>query len=99
MPVALWTSALAGVALGVANSAAAYALYRAGRGRPQKAFLVIVLGGMAARLLAATAVVGLALLYLPVDRLAFAGGFLAAFAAGTAAEVLLIQRHAARPQP
>jgi hypothetical protein len=105
MPAFPWTSALLGVALGVANAAAAYALYRTGRGRAQRAFLKIVFGGMVVRLLGATAAVGLVLLYLPVDRLAFAGGFLAAFAAGTAAEVLLIQRHGARgpsfapPQP
>jgi hypothetical protein len=101
MPASPWTSALLGVALGVANAAAAYALYRAGRGRPQKTFLMIVFGGMVARLVAATTVLGLVLLLLPVNRLAFAGGFLAAFAVGTGAEVLLIQiqRRAARAQP
>ncbi len=51
------------------------------------------------RLLVATAAVGVVLVALPVHRLAFTGGFLAAFAVGTVAEVLLIQRHAARPQP
>jgi hypothetical protein len=106
MLFAPWTSALFGIALGAANAAAAYALYRAGRGRTQKAFLQIVFGGMVARLVVVTAVVGLVLLLLPVDRLAFAVGFLAAFAAGTAAEILTIQRHAlrapraaSRPQP
>jgi hypothetical protein len=97
MPFAPWTSALLGVALGAANTAAAYALYRVGRERTQKAFLRIVFGGMVARLLAVTAVVGLVLVALPVHRLAFSGGFLAALAVGTAAEVLTIQRRAPRP--
>lgn len=99
MPFAPWTSALIGVALGTANAGAAYALYRAGYGRPQKAFLKIVFGGMAVRLLIVTAAVGLVLVALPVDRAAFAGGFLAALAVGTAAEVLTIQRRATRAQP
>lgn len=99
MSFAPWTSALLGVALGTANAAAAYALYRAGHGRSHRAFLKIVLGGMVARLVVVTAVLGLVLLLLPVARLAFAGGFLAAFAVGTGVEVLLIQRRAARPQP
>ena len=103
MLFAPWTSALLGVALGAANAAAAYALYRGGRGRAHSAFLKIVFGGMVVRLVVATAAVGLVLLLLPVHRLAFAAGFLGAFAAGTAAEVLTIQRHArrapSRPQP
>lgn len=99
MPSALWTSVLTGLALGALNAAAAYALYRVGRRRDPKAFLSIVLGGMVARLLVVTAVIGLVLLLLPVDRLAFTGGFLVAFALGTAAEVAILQRHAAHPQP
>ena len=96
MLFAPWTSALLGVALGAANAAAAYALYRAGLGRSQKAFLQIVFGGMVARLLVVTVVIALVLLLLPVHHLAFAAGFLSAFAVGTAAEVLILQRRAAR---
>lgn len=92
MPFATWPSALFGVALGALNVAASYALWRVGRGRPQQAFLVIVFGGLVARLLAVTAAVLLVLVALPVNRLAFVGGFLVAFAVGTAAEVFLIQR-------
>ena len=94
MPPAFWTSALVGVAIGAANAAASYALYRVGRERA--AFLRIVLGGMVVRLVVTAAVVGLVLLALPVHRVGFVAGFFAAFAAGTAVEILLIQRHAAR---
>ena len=99
MPFAPWTSALFGIALGLANAVASYVLYRVGYERSSKAFLWIVFGGMVARFVTATVVVGLVLLYLPVDRLAFVGGFLVAFAVGTAAEILLIQRRAARARP
>ena len=99
MPSALWTSGLLGVALGAANAAASYVLWRMGRGRRQQAFLTIVFGGLVARLVAVTAVAALVLVGLPVHRLAFVGGLLAMFTAGTAAEVLLIQRHAERTQP
>ncbi len=103
MPAFPWTSALFGVALGGANAAAAYALYRAGIGRSQKAFLRIAFGGMAVRLVVVTALVALVLFLLPADhRVPFAGGFFAALVAGTAAEVLLLQRHARharQPQP
>ncbi|MDX1420885.1 MAG: hypothetical protein R3181_13040 [Rubricoccaceae bacterium] len=99
MPPDLWTSVFAGVALGALNAAAAYALYRVGRQRAPKAFLSIVFGGMVARLLVVTAAIGLVLLLLPVDRLAFTGGFLVAFSLGTAAEVAILQRHAAHSQP
>ena len=98
MLFAPWTSALLGIALGVANAAAAYALYRVGRGKPHQAFLKVVFGGMVVRLVVVTAVIGLVLLLLPVHRLAFAAGFLLAFALGTATEVLIIQRPALRAQ-
>ena len=91
---AFWMSALLGVAIGAANAGASYALYRVGRER--EAFLRIVLGGMVVRLVATAAVVGLVLLALPVHRAGFVVGVFAAFAVGTAVEILLIQRHAAR---
>ncbi len=92
-------SLLLGLALGGANAAAAYALYRLGRDRRQSAFLRIVLGGMAARLLLFAAVFALIVVAAEPDRLALTGGFLAAMAVGTAADITLIQRRAARPRP
>lgn len=94
----VWTSALLGIALGAANAAASYALYRVAGGKPQKAFFTIVLGGMVARLLGVLALAALILVMLPVSRTAFVGAFFAAFAVGTAVELLLIQRRASRAQ-
>jgi len=94
----VWTSALFGVALGAANAAASYALYRVAGGTPQKTFYTVVLGGMVARLAVVLALAALVLVALPVSRSAFVGAFFAAFAAGTAVEVLLIQRRASRAQ-
>ena len=90
----VWISALFGLALGLANAVASYVLYRRARGTAQGMFMKIVFGGMLARLVLVLALMTLVLVLLPVSRLAFAGGFFLAFAAGMAVEVLLIQRHA-----
>lgn len=92
----VWTSALLGITLGVANAAASYALYRVAGGKPQTTFFTIVLGGMVARLMVVLAIAALILVMMPVHRVAFVGAFFAAFAVGTAVEILLIQRRASR---
>lgn len=88
-------SALIGLTLGAGNAVASYALWRAARGREQRAFLRLVLGGMVVRLVLVLALVGVVLVALPVHRTAFVGVFFAAFMLGTAAEIAHIQRRAA----
>lgn len=102
MVVSPWSSALFGIALGAANAAVAYALFRVGVGRSQQAFLKIVFGGLVVRLVLVTALMGGVLLLVAVDRTAFVGGFFMALAVGIVTEIMLIQRHARRarqPQP
>lgn len=87
---------LLGVALGAANAAASLLLVRAARGRSQQAFLVIVFGGMLARMTALLAAFAGVLAWAPVHRPAFVGALAVAVALGLGAEVLLLAR-AARP--
>ena len=97
MEAALWTSIVLGVALGLANAAASFLLYRVARNKPQGAFMAIVFGGMVARMFAVLALLALAIVFLPVSRVAFIGAFFATFAVAMTAEIILLQRWAQPP--
>lgn len=96
MDAPVWTSALLGVALALANGAASVLLLRRARGRASKAWFTIVFGGMTARIALVLAALVAALVWAPVHRSAFVGALLAACAVGLAAEVLLVHRTTSR---
>ena len=97
MEAALWTSVVLGVALGLANAAASFLLYRVARNKPHGAFMAIVFGGMVARMMVVLALLALVIVFLPVNRLAFIGAFFGAFTVAMTAEVILLQRRASPP--
>ncbi|HLA63721.1 MAG TPA: hypothetical protein VK610_04795 [Rhodothermales bacterium] len=98
MPALLWTSVLLGVALGAANASASLLLARAARGRSQQAFLVIVFGGMAFRMVALLAAFTAIVAWAPIHRLAFTGALIATVVLGLGLEVILMAR-TLRPAP
>lgn len=99
MEAAIWTSVVLGVALGLANAAASFLLYRVARNKSHGTFMAIVLGGMVARMFAVLALLALVIVFLPVSRVAFIGAFFATFAVAMTAEIILLQRRASPPVP
>jgi hypothetical protein len=97
MSVAIWSSVALGVALGLVNAAASYALWRLARGRKQSMFMTIIFGGMGVRMLVLLALIALVLVFAPVSRGAFVGAFFTTFAVGLIAEVIMLQRRASSP--
>jgi len=99
MEAATWTSVVLGVALGLANAAASFLLYRVARNKPHGTFMAIVFGGMVARMFAVLALLALVIVFLPVSRVAFIGAFFTTFAVAMTAEIILLQRLGSPPAP
>ncbi len=97
MEVALWTSIVLGVLLGLANVAAGFLSYRVARNKPHGTFMVIVFGGMVGRMMLVLALLAIIIVFLPVSRVGFVGAFFATFALATVAEIILLQRWASKP--
>jgi hypothetical protein len=81
-----------GGAIGVANAAASYGLYRLARGHEDKTFYAIVLLGMLGRMGTALVLVAGIIGFLPVHLFAFIGALLVSVGAGLAIETFLIYR-------
>ncbi len=94
MHTAIWTSIVLGVALGLANAAASFLSYRLARSKPQGTFMVIVFGGMVARMFVVLALLALVIIFVPISQGAFVGAFFATFAVATIAEAIHLQRRA-----
>lgn len=94
MGVTFWASLVVGIGLGAANGALSVVIARLALTRPQKAFLAIVLGGMAVRMVALLVIVALVLLFVPVQVGPFVGGLLVAFMLGLVAEARFLMKRA-----
>lgn len=99
MSAAVWTSAALGVALGLANAAAGYALRRMAGGRKQATGIKIVLGGMVVRMGVVLVLMALVLVLVPVSRGVFVAAFFTTFAVALGAEIFLLQRRPETPAP
>lgn len=90
-------SLLLGALVGAANAAAAVWTASRASGLGSDRALRLVLGGMMARLLVVLAVFAAVLAMVPVHRGGFVLGLGALFAAGLAAEILLVLRRSQPP--
>lgn len=91
-PVAAWWSAGLGVGIGLLYSAASFIATWFALRQDQRLFMVIVVGGMMARMATALVVVVLVLLLLPVEPAIFIGSFLGVFIVGMIVEVWRLHR-------
>ncbi|MDA0874418.1 MAG: hypothetical protein O3C45_05070 [Bacteroidetes bacterium] len=86
-------SALAGVGLAVAYSAAAAFLGRVAMRSSKRTFMMIVMGGMVARMFVALIILTLVLVFAPIHKTAFLLGFFVVFLIGMTIEILTLHRH------
>lgn len=86
------TGALVGAGLAVAYSAVAYLLGRAALRSSRQTFMVIVMGGMVARMLVALLILTLILVFVPIHTVAFLLGFFVVFMIGMTFEIVTLHR-------
>lgn len=96
---AWWWSAGLGAGLGVLYILISLLANRLALRKGQRTFMMIVLGGMIARMFAALVGVVLILLLLPVEQIVFIGSFFGVFVIGMIVEVLHLRRGATAEQP
>jgi hypothetical protein len=89
---AWWSSAGLGIGVGLLYSAASLLANRYALRQDQPTFMLIVLGGMLVRILAALAVLALIVLVLSVEPIPFVASFSAVFLIGLIVEVLHLHR-------
>ncbi|MFQ5570782.1 MAG: hypothetical protein ACE5G0_13945 [Rhodothermales bacterium] len=89
---AWWLSLGLGIGLGLLYSAASLVVNRYALRQDSHRFLLIVLGGMIARMALALALVALIVLLLPVEQVAFLASFLGVFVIGIIVEVMILHR-------
>ena len=89
---AAWWSAGLGIGIGLLYSLASLVTSRLALRREQGLFMVIVFGGMLARMLAALVAVVLILWLIPVEQVIFIGSFLGVFVIGIGADVWRLHR-------
>jgi hypothetical protein len=85
-------SLLPGASIGAVYGLSAYISFRVALDRPDRLFMLIVLGGMALRLFIAVLTIALILVLSNVDQEVFLISFFAVFAVGLAAEILFLHR-------
>ena len=85
-------SAIAGVGLAVAYSAAATLLGRIAMKSSRRTFMMIVMGGMVARMFVALIILALVLVFAPIHKTAFLLGFFVVFVIGLTYEILTLHR-------
>lgn len=95
-----WGSILLGAAIASLYAASSFVTLRFAMNRPGNQFMLVVFGGMTARLFVAAAVMTLILVFVPVVKTAFLGSFAAGFIIGLVVEVFVLhnrQKQAANP--
>ena len=89
---ATWISALSGAAAGIAYGLASWWMVRRAVRRSPKTFLLLVMGGMLLRLLAASLMIVAVLLWMPVRPAVFIGTFFGFFVISLVLEVITLHR-------
>ena len=87
-----WWSAGLGIGIGLLYSLASLVTNRIALRQEQHLFMVMVLGGMVVRMMAALLAVVLIVLLLPVEQMVFIGAFLGVFVIGMGVEVWNLHR-------
>ncbi len=96
MLTGFWGSLILGSMIAVLYAAGSYATLRYALSRPAQQFMLLVFGGMTARLFVTAAVMTLVLVFVPLDKAAFLGSFSVGFILGLTVEVLTLhhrQKH------
>ena len=89
---AVWWSAGLGIGIGLLYSLASLVTNRVALRQEQGLFMMIVLGGMLVRMLAALIAVVLILWLIPVEQVIFIGSFLGVFVIGMVVDVWRLHR-------
>ena len=92
MTTATMFSLTLGTLIGACYVVSAYATFRFAAGRSQRVFLLVALGGVGIRLLAAASVIALVIALTDVHQPLFLGSFFAVFVVGLVLEVTLLHR-------
>jgi hypothetical protein len=92
MTEGFWFSALIGVGIAGLYSLAALFLGRIAVGSSQRAFMMLVLGGMVARIFVTLILLTLILLLTSLDSTALLAGFFIVFTIGLTAETIILHR-------
>ena len=92
MTEGFWFSALTGAGIAGLYSLAALFLGRIAVGSSQRAFMMLVLGGMVARIFVTLILLTLILLLTSLDSTALLAGFFIVFTIGLTAETIILHR-------
>jgi hypothetical protein len=87
-----WFSALIGIGLGVFYGLSAIFVTSWAMNKSHRSFMLLVLGGMMARLFVTILAITLILLLVPVDTMVFIISFFVLFVVGLVLEVVLLHR-------
>ncbi len=87
-----WLSIGLGVGIGALYSLSSVVASRYALRQPQRRFMLVVVGGMMARIAVTLVLVGLTLVLLPVEQVAFIGSFFGVFVIGLVVEVVSVHR-------
>jgi hypothetical protein len=92
-PESIWVSALIGAGIAGLYSLAALWLGKLAVKSSQRTFMMIVMGGMVARLFVTIIILTLILLFSSLNSAALLVGFFIVFAIGLTAETIILHRH------
>lgn len=92
MSESIWFSSLFGAGIAVVYSVSAIVLGRVAMKSPGRTFMMIVMGGMVARIFVALIILTLTLLFAPVNQLAFLMGFFVVFVIGLTLEIVMLHQ-------
>lgn len=87
-----WFSAMLGAGIGGMYGLSAYFMSRSALHKSNRAFMVLVLGGMSARLFLTLIVIAIILVVVPIDKTVFVTTFFALFLVGLVLEITILHR-------
>lgn len=92
----IWFGSIAGLSIGGLYTLSSYLTVRYAIGKSDRMFMMLVLGGMAARLFVTMLILALILALVPVHRTALVAGFFISFTAGLIVEIRLLHSSSGR---
>ena len=99
MVESFWFGSIAGLSIGGLYTLTSYMTVRYALGKSDRLFMMLVLGGMAARLFVTMLILALILALAPVHRTALVAGFFISFIAGLIIEIRLLHRSTSEHRP
>lgn len=92
MTEGIWFSPIAGAGIAFIHSVVALWLGRLAQDSSDRTYMMILMGGMVARIFVTIIILTIVLLLTPVNKMTFLAGFFVVFTLGLTAEIVVLHR-------